>query len=164
MKICSKCKEEKGVGEFHKAKTNKDGLKGQCRQCYNKHYKQYRIALKKTIFDHYGFCACCEESNLYFLTIDHINNNGAEHKRSIGRPHQGGTGMYYWIIKNNFPSDLQSLCYNCNCAKHHSGLGFCPHELDKQSNSSVPQTPQPTKNSFHHPSMYPTSSSPIAYL
>lgn len=43
-KICSKCGEEKPATTeyFRKAKANKDGLMGQCRDCIKEYEKQYR--------------------------------------------------------------------------------------------------------------------------
>ncbi len=65
-------------------------------------------------------CPGCTENQIEFLCIDHINNNGAEHRKEIG----GRTTMYLWLIKNNFPSGFRVLCFNCNCARRH---GDCPH-------------------------------------
>ena len=59
-----------------------------------------------------------------FLTIDHINNDGAQHKRE-----RKGIDLYDWIIKHNFPDIFQTLCYNCNCSKGH--YGACPHTAVK---------------------------------
>ncbi len=70
-----------------------------------------------------GKCACCGETQPEFLTIDHINNDGAKHRREIGA---GGTSLYGWLKKNKYPKDgFQLLCWNCNCAKRTSGS--CPH-------------------------------------
>lgn len=85
---------------------------------------------KTTCFDHYGrTCNCCNESyDEVFLTLDHVNNDGAAHRRSISGYNGGGWGaVYKWAIKNNFPSSLQTLCWNCNGAKMVNG-GVCPHQ------------------------------------
>jgi hypothetical protein len=80
---------------------------------------------REKVISHYGKkCKCCGETEMKFLTIDHINNDGAEHKRSIG-----GVDLYNWIIKNNFPDTFQVLCWNCNCAK--GKYGVCPHTAVK---------------------------------
>ena len=77
---------------------------------------------------HYGGnppkCACCGESNVWFLTIDHINGGGTKHTKIVGP----GDTLIRWIIKNSYPDMFQILCYNCNCsrAKHD---GVCPHKL-----------------------------------
>jgi len=78
------------------------------------------VRRRMEILNAYGNkCACCGESNYEFLGIDHINNNGSQHRKEIGR------GLYDFLIKNNFPSEFQILCHNCNFAKGH--YGYCPH-------------------------------------
>jgi hypothetical protein len=75
------------------------------------------------VLDHYGrACACCGEATLLFLTIDHVNNDGAEHRRAIG-----SRSVDAWLIRNGFPEGFQTLCHNCNYGKHLNG-GRCPHE------------------------------------
>lgn len=81
--------------------------------------------LKKEVFLHYGNeCICCKENRFEFLTIDHINNNGAKHRKE----YKTGTGknVCRWLKKNNYPKSFQLLCYNCNCSK--GFFGYCPHE------------------------------------
>lgn len=73
---------------------------------------------------HYGginpTCKCCGESNMKFLTIDHIEGGGSEHRRGSAK---GGIG--FWLKKNEYPDGFQILCFNCNCGK---GIyGVCPH-------------------------------------
>jgi hypothetical protein len=109
-------KVKKGITKWRKEHPEEN------RRIFKRHYSK----LKDIIFNHYGKqCVCCGES-FEFLTLDHINNNGAEHRRQLGRPRAGGDAFYRWVIKNNFPEDLQPLCWNCNCAK--SIYGICPHE------------------------------------
>lgn len=80
------------------------------------------ISKKLEILARYGdWCSCCGEVLAEFLCIDHINNDGAEHRRSVG----SGSAVYSWIKKNNFPPGFQVLCINCNFAKGH--LGSCCH-------------------------------------
>ncbi len=78
---------------------------------------------KKQVIDNYGgICACCGENRMEFLSIDHINNDGANHRK------QTGGHMYAWLIKNNFPSGYRVLCYNCNMSL--GFYGYCPHISD----------------------------------
>lgn len=42
-KVCCRCKDEKGVGEFHAHPKNKDGLQGACKKCIKDRYNA-RIA------------------------------------------------------------------------------------------------------------------------
>jgi hypothetical protein len=69
-------------------------------------------------------CACCGETNIEFLTIDHVNNDGSKYRKKINCR---GSGIYYWLIKNHFPEGIQVLCMNCNFAK--GQFGYCPHEF-----------------------------------
>lgn len=98
-------------------------------------FKQYtRIHRRKQKHQCYmaygGYkCACppCGETNPKFLTLDHINNDGASHRRSLSKKKvKAGPSLYTWIIKNNFPPLFQVLCYNCNCGKN-INRGVCPH-------------------------------------
>lgn len=83
--------------------------------------------IKEEVLTAYGGkCACCSESCYSFLTIDHINGNGRQHRGELG----GGLNFYVWLKRNGFPKDnYQILCMNCNWGKRLHGS--CPH------NSSV---------------------------
>jgi hypothetical protein len=85
----------------------------------------YDLSVKIKIIEAYGGkCTCCGESALEFLTIDHINNDGAEDRKNNGK--KSGGKLYRWLMKNNFPKEnYQILCYNCNCSK--GFFGYCPH-------------------------------------
>lgn len=85
----------------------------------------YDLSVKIKIIEAYGGkCVCCGEKAMEFLTIDHINNDGAEDRKNNGK--KSGGKLYRWLIRNNFPKDnYQLLCYNCNCAK--GFFGYCPH-------------------------------------
>ncbi len=94
----------------------------------NQRAKNRNRQIKEQVLDHYGReCACCGESGLTFLCVDHINNDGAEHRKKAGIG--GGSETYAWLVKESFPDGFQILCYNCNIGKHHSG-GVCPHQLE----------------------------------
>lgn len=86
--------------------------------------RQRQRALKDAAYASYGGyrCACCGESHAEFLCIDHVNNDGYAHRKSIGR----GSNIYLWLKKNGFPAGFQVLCMNCNFGKKHNG-GVCPH-------------------------------------
>ena len=84
--------------------------------------KRYDDKTKERIFEHYGkVCVCCGESNINFLSIDHINGGGTKHRKKIGMK------ICVWLFKNNFPDGFQTLCFNCNWGKHING-GICPHQ------------------------------------
>lgn len=65
-------------------------------------------------------CACCGESEIRFLTIDHINGDGAKHRKEY-------KGLIQSVLKKaGYPNGYQVLCYNCNLGRAHNG-GVCPH-------------------------------------
>ncbi len=71
-----------------------------------------------------GCCACCGESNPIFLTLDHINNDGATKRKTL----KAGSPTYRRLKKDGYPkTDFQLLCWNCNCGKQRNG-GHCPHK------------------------------------
>jgi hypothetical protein len=71
------------------------------------------------------YCQCCKENIVKFLTIDHVDNNGSKHRKSLGLI--GGIKFYYWLKNNNYPKGYQVLCYNCNCGRD-KNHGICPHK------------------------------------
>lgn len=90
---------------------------GMCRRPYrNNNYQQRQ---KEKVFRHYSgnypSCARCGITDLDVLCIDHINDDGNAHRKSIGVP--SGTRFYQWLINHNFPSGYQVLCFNCNMKK-----------------------------------------------
>lgn len=88
--------------------------------------RRYQAEARKQALEHYGNkCACCEEATYEFLTIDHINNDGAQHRRTD----KGAKQIYLWLRKNNYPDTFQILCYNCNCVK--TNYKGCPHQWNK---------------------------------
>lgn len=80
------------------------------------------------VLEHYGRrCSCpgCGEDNEAFLTVDHVDGGGTQHRAKLGG---SSTAVCRWIVKNNFPAGFRLLCYNCNCGRQRNG-GICPHEL-----------------------------------
>lgn len=104
-----------------------------CNECGNANGRNYKRSLKLEVIAEYGGkCVCCSENQVEFLTIDHINGGGAQHRRKISKTPKGASPdtLYRWLKKNGFPKDnFQLLCFNCNCAK--SSSGQCPHQRNK---------------------------------
>lgn len=70
-----------------------------------------------------GECVCCGEKEGAFLSIDHVNNDGAAHRKELK-----GNRIYAWLHKNGYPKDrFRILCFNCNQGRRVNG-GVCPHE------------------------------------
>lgn len=95
-----------------------------CVECCTARKRRIR-ELRVAVMTAYGgaTCTCCGNSKFEFLTIDHVNNDGAEHRRQI---REGGTALLQWLKNHNYPPGFQVLCYNCNCAKGANG-GVCPY-------------------------------------
>jgi hypothetical protein len=89
-----------------------------------KYAREWCRSRRRMVLEFYGGipprCKCCGESEVKFLSIDHINGGGRKHRDSI----KGS--VYSWIIKNDFPVGFQILCHNCNQARGY--YGKCPHE------------------------------------
>lgn len=102
-----------------------------CKECRAKAGVLERNLLKLEIITAYGGeCACCACDIPEFLAIDHIDNTGAEHRRSMSS--RSSTTLYRFLRKNGFPkANFQLLCFNCNFAKHTCGI--CPHQKSNKS-------------------------------
>lgn len=73
-------------------------------------------------------CACCGKKQKEFLTIDHKNNDGAAHRRSLSKSRGGATWrMFMWALHQPVAlvkKTLQILCWDCNCSR--GVYGYCP--------------------------------------
>lgn len=89
--------------------------------------RDQRDKRKLKIFEAYGgaACACCGESEIAFLSMDHVDNNGCAVRRS--GLYVSGSPFYQWLIKNHFPPGFQVLCMNCQFGKK-CNKGICPHK------------------------------------
>lgn len=95
----------------------------QChKQKRNATSRQWHRNLRIAAIEHYGkTCACCGESSLEFLCIDHISGGGNRHRKQVGC----GRNFYSWLKKNNYPEGFRTLCHNCNQSLGYNG--YCPH-------------------------------------
>lgn len=89
--------------------------------------RAHKLKLRKMVIGYYSAykyrCACCLETHIEFLTIDHIKGEGNRHRKEINS--RGGHDFYIWLKKNHFPIGYRVLCMNCN---HSNGIwGYCPH-------------------------------------
>ncbi len=96
---------------------------------YKKHRaRQRRLETKMEAFKMYGGpkCACCGETCFLFLVIDHILNDGSDHRKEMKAQGYGPSGIYRWLRDNDYPSGFQVLCASCNLGKQLND-GVCPH-------------------------------------
>lgn len=124
-KICPNCKK--------RIPTEGTLLCEKCAETRRRVSKNYYARARRDAFATYGGmeCSCCGETEEMFLSIDHVNSDGAEHRRAIAN--QGGSNNFYvWLKRNNYPKGFQVLCMNCNHGRHRNG-GACPHKEKKLS-------------------------------
>jgi hypothetical protein len=74
-----------------------------------------RRSRKVEVLTHYGKNKClqccwdgCTVIDLDMLSIDHVNNDGAEDRRK-GRV---GTSLYNYLLSHDYPEGFQTLCFN----------------------------------------------------
>lgn len=52
----------------------------------------------------------CTTTDIDMLSLDHINNDGAQHRKLMSNA--GGKNTYQWVKKHNYPEGFQTLCMN----------------------------------------------------
>jgi hypothetical protein len=97
-------------------------------------------------------CACCGESELAFLQIDHKFGHGAAHRRLMkpndprgSNPRTSARVLLCDLRERGFPKvldlgngiydELQVLCANCNTAKAYHG--YCPHNPEETTTAAL---------------------------
>lgn len=128
---CKKCRKQyqiKNKDKIHKKsikyyKKNKDSIdKKQAIYNFKNRDRKIEQYLKKklTVINHYtqGKNTCmwsdgCDINDSDMLSVDHINDDGAEHRRKIGK----NTNIIEWLFKHDFPEGFQILCHNHNYKK-----------------------------------------------
>ena len=123
-------------------RNDRDGIKTNIRDYRRKHkdeinskQKIYTRSRRLKVLEYYGgtppTCACCGESHIEFLSIDHINGGGHQHRLSLG---SSGRAIYNYLIKENFPLGYRVLCTNCNASL--GRYGYCPHQKEIKNGDS----------------------------
>lgn len=143
--VCRVCGLLKSLDEFVKNRRMKRGIDTICKLCnlgktiewkkiqdpvkekerHRKVSARWVEDLKFEVLSHYGVCYCCGESRIEFLTIDHINGDGAVHRKEINMI---GYRFYVWLRNNNYPEEFRTACANCNMATRFNKV--CPHKLE----------------------------------
>jgi GNAT superfamily N-acetyltransferase len=102
-------------------KNNQDKIRARVKQWRAQNYEDVigkernnRISIINDVLDFLGSkCVLCGEETREFLTVDHINNNGNQHR------HFGSVGWKRKILIGEFNrSDFRVLCHNCNLAEY----------------------------------------------
>lgn len=151
-KICTRCNSEKSVDNFDKHESTKDKLQNWCRDCKNARRRELRklkvgcyaneyqnnreshlatckrrnMRHREMVISHYSpkkCCTSCGFSDMRALSIDHINGDGANHRRELK-----GKSFYKWLIDNKYPRGFQVLCMNCQFIKRHEQNEYRTHD------------------------------------
>lgn len=79
----------------------------------------YARSVKQQCLEQYGKICVCGEKDQDVLTLDHVNDDGAVHRRETNTR---GLNFYIYLRKNKFPQEpsLQVLCLNCQYCKKES--------------------------------------------
>jgi hypothetical protein len=84
---------------------------------YSAKFRAMKLERKKRVLSHYGpagILQCCshgcEIRDIDMLTLDHIKNDGAEWRRTMGV--RTGDGLYNYLERNNYPDGFQTMCAN----------------------------------------------------
>lgn len=104
-----RCNQKSSTKQKIKARKQSNAYK-----IYDSKYKKAkRLQYRIDVLEMYGSkCICCGEANFFFLTLDHINNDGYSDFRG------GGVTLYEQLVKSGIIDDrLQILCHNCNAVK-----------------------------------------------
>jgi len=143
MRQCKTCEELKPLEEFYRSAGAKGGRQHECKKCTETRRRNFdkkcrdegrisrgaltRHALRMRVLLHYSDgslkCACpgCNTPpNMEFLAIDHVNQDGAAHRKAVGRG-----SVYRDIERRGYPPGYRVLCHNCNASYYY--YGYCPH-------------------------------------
>lgn len=106
--------------EDHKEEIKKDYEENKYEICEER--RRYSAILRLGALEHYSdskmICDVCGCDDIRVLEIDHIKNNGAEHRRKIGKK------LHAWLKEHNYPEGYQVLCSNCNFSKEQKLRGY----------------------------------------
>jgi hypothetical protein len=92
-----------------------------CDDCQIRRRERKR-EIKRLVLEQYGGvrCAKCGVTHLAVLSLDHVDGDGAAHRRrEFGRQDAGGTIFYRRLLNQGCPKEprLQVLCMNCHFLK-----------------------------------------------
>ena len=94
------------------AKRTRRYYKNNRKKC-NEIFKKYATKLRRDVIKGYGGkCVKCGFNDKRALQIDHVNGGGTKERKLLSN-HQ----IFLRIKKENFPTQYQILCANCNSIK-----------------------------------------------
>lgn len=91
---------------------NRSSEQARSRKIMNEFKAELKNAVVNVLTNGEGTCRWCGQGDQDVLTIDHINNDGARHRRELK-----SANIYRWLVQNDYPPGFQVLCFNCNVKK-----------------------------------------------
>ncbi len=80
--------------------------------------RKFADKFKIEVLTYYGggelACVGCGDTRIDCLSIDHINNDGAKHRKAGALT---GDKLYRQLKRENYPEGFQALCMNCQFIK-----------------------------------------------
>ena len=123
--ICSRCKNSEVTSKSKHCKW--------CRDCLRRYNQERNLERKVIVLRHYNNgnleCTRCGFDDVLALSVDHISGGGLIHLRSLGI--SGGSALYRWLIKNDFPHGFQTLCMCCQFIKEVESSCLTKHDDKK---------------------------------
>lgn len=163
FKRCTTCGVERPTSAFRTMRAGRYGVGSKCKACvaiYNRtnavkqrrnllsrqnyldhrdsgrlRTRDYHRRIREEVLRHYGHrCACCGETHMEFLAIDHVNGGGRQHRKEIG------IRLAAWLRQNNYPEGFRLLCHSCNMSL--ALYGYCPHQSPQAMTAKSIGTPE----------------------
>jgi len=93
--------------------------------------RRWYLKLRTEVIAGYGGkCACCGETYLPFLAIDHVAGDGAAERKAGGGQGNGQLPLYTRLRSEGCQDGrYQVLCHNCNVAKGTDETCPCPYRV-----------------------------------
>jgi hypothetical protein len=123
-----KKKADKNANELARYHSNKETMRryqnewrAKNKARINAQNKKANDDLKLEVLSHYSpdgilRCSFCEVTDIDILTLDHVNDDGAQDKHASGK-RRGGIMLYQHVRALGFPEGYQTLCANHNLKK-----------------------------------------------
>ena len=125
-----KSRREYGRKYYQERKNNEDYKQKRARERPVRNKKLLEAARKRWQMVYStlgGQCWCCGETHIEFLQVD-ANQGIREHYNITDQKYRGGTNLWQWLIKNDFPDGFRLICKNC--ASSYLYKGYCPHNQE----------------------------------
>jgi len=128
-KVLVKARKYREDNREKRRKWNREWIKAN-RERYNASKYHYRDRCKVDAIFKYNKemeCVVCGFSDIRGLCLDHIDNDGASHRKKLRIPSRGsssaGMQTYEALKREGWPKGLQVLCFNCNTIKEFERKG-----------------------------------------